>query len=303
MSKELLGQTCAFLAAATWAVALVLFKRTGEHIPPLALNLFKNIVGLVLLGATLVFMPHDVQALHDYPPEDIIVLALSGILGIALADTVFFYGLNLIGVGLISIVDCLYTPFIIIFSYLILSEELSLSDYIGTGLILAGVFISSRHGPPVGRTRGQLIVGMIMGASAMAFMTFGIVIAKPVLVLYDFPLILATTLRMLAGTVALALLAVASPDRRVHWSAFTVRSTWKFSIPASVLGSYGALVLWMAGFKYAEKAGIAGILNQTSVIFAIILAALLLKESFTQRKAAAVVLAMGGVVLVMLGPD
>ena len=59
----------------------------------------------------------------------------------------------------------------------------------------------------------------------------------------------------------------------------------------------------MAGFKYAEKAAIAGILNQTSVIFAIILAALLLKESFTERKAVAVVLAMGGVVLVMLGPD
>ncbi len=300
MENTLLGQTCALLAAVTWACALVLFKRTGEHIPPLALNLFKNVVGLILLVATLCFMPDSLAALHRYPREDIVILIISGLLGIALADTVFFHALNLIGVGIVSIVDCLYGPFIILFAYLILSEELGLSDYAGTGLILAGVLITSRLTPPADRTRGQLVLGVILGASAMAFMTFGIVIAKPVLEFYDFPLILATALRMLAGTLALALIALASPLRKKHWSAFRLTSTWKISLPASILGAYFALILWMAGFKYA-KAAVAGILNQTSVIFAIILAAVFLKESFGLRKAIAATLAMVGIVLVTLG--
>lgn len=300
MGKDLFGQSCALLAAVTWAFALVLFKRTGEHIPPLALNLFKNVVGLLLLVATLCFMPDGLAALHRYTREDIVILIISGLLGIALADTVFFHALNLIGVGIVSIVDCMYSPFIILFSYLILSEELRLCGYVGTGLILASVLITSRLTPPADRTRGQLVLGVILGASAMAFMTFGIVIAKPVLEIYNFPLILATVLRMLAGTLVLAILALASPQREKHWSAFRLTSTWKISVPASILGAYFALIFWMAGFKYA-KAAVAGILNQTSVIFAIILAAVFLKESFGLRKAIAATLAMVGVVLVTLG--
>ncbi len=48
-----LGQACALLSALIWAFALVLFKLSGERITPLALNLYKNIVGLVLLTLTL----------------------------------------------------------------------------------------------------------------------------------------------------------------------------------------------------------------------------------------------------------
>ena len=73
---------------------------------------------------------------------------------------------------------------------------------------------------------------------------------------------------------------------------------WKYCVPASVLGSYLAMIFWVAGFAYAEKAGRAAILNQTATIFAIILATVILKESFTRRKFVAVSLALLGVVLV-----
>lgn len=299
METNLIGESCALMAALTWAFAMVLFKRSGEHVSPLALNLFKNTVGLALLTATLLITSDGFHVLTRFPREDIVILLLSGLLGIALADTVFFHALNLIGVGLVSIVDCLYSPFVILFSCLILSERPGLSAYVGTGLILAGVLVSSRHAPPADRTRGQLVLGILGGALAMALMTFGIVIAKPVLDLYDFPLIEATALRMLAGTAILAVFALVSSQRKVYWSAFRPSATWKVSLPASVLGAYFALIFWMGGFKYA-KASIAGILNQTTVVFALILATVILKESFTRRKLAAVILAASGVMVVTL---
>lgn len=323
MASGFVGETCALAAALTWAFALVLFKLSGERISPLALNLFKNTIGLVLLLLTVlltpVFFNFLTPALGDgvtvqmvaptpsggfsvvwhFPPEDIMILLFSGVLGIAIADTAFFHGLNLIGVGLSSIVDCLYSPFIILFSFLILSERPGWAAYVGTAMILMGVLISSRHTPPVDRTRGQIMLGMLACASAMAAMTFGIVIAKPVFDVHDFPLIEATALRMLAGTAFLAVFALLSPQRREHWSGFCLTSTWRLSIPASVLGSYFSLIFWMGGFKYA-KASIAGILNQSSVIFALILATFLLKERFSRRKLVAVALAMSGVSLVML---
>jgi len=299
MGTSLLGESCALLCALGWALALVLFKRSGEHVPPLALNLFKNVIGLILLAATLLIMTDGAQSLDRFSRDDFAILLLSGLLGIALADTILFHSLNLIGVGILSIVDCLYSPFIIFFAYLVLGEELAVSDYVGIGLILVGVFISSRHTPPADRTRGQLVIGILLGVLSLALMAFGIVIAKPVLDVNDFPLIWATTLRLLAGTFALALFAAASSQRREYWSVFRPSPIWKVSIPASILGAYLAMILWMAAFKYA-KASIAGILSQTSIIFAIILATLILKESFTRRKLVAVTVAAAGVVIVTL---
>lgn len=297
MATVPIGEVYALGAALSWAIALVLFKRSGERMSPVALSLFKNIVALVLLGLTLLVTWDGVHTLGRFEPIDIGILLLSGVLGIAMADTVFFYSLELIDVGIIAIVDCLYAPLIILFSFLILSEKLTVLDYVGTALILTAAFISSRHPPQAGRTRRQTVTGVLLCALAMALMGLGIVIATPVL-RSPFPLIWATTLRLIAGTASLALLVLFSSKRKEYLAALKPAPVWKFCIPASVLGSYLAMIFWVGGFTYTKTAGVAAILNQTTTIFAIILATLVLKESFTRRKLLAVVLATLGVLLV-----
>ncbi|MBU0640495.1 MAG: DMT family transporter [Planctomycetes bacterium] len=308
MQIPLFGESCALLAALAWGFAVVLFKRSGEEIAPMALNMFKNAVAIVLLALTLAVMafaqPNQESLLRLFSPRDLWILAISGFLGITLADTLFFASLNLIGVGLISIVDCLYSPFVIFFSLLLLSEQLSVWHYLGTALILAGVYISSGHAPPHDRTRLQLIVGILLGALAIALMTFGIVIAKPTLERLPqtwSPTLWATLIRMIAGTLILAGYAAVMPRRSQQWAVFRPSPVWKYGVPASVVGGYIAMIAWIAGFQYA-RASIAGVLNQMSVIFAIILATFFLKEAFTLRKGMAVVLATAGVVLVTLSP-
>jgi drug/metabolite transporter (DMT)-like permease len=292
-----IGEICALSAALTWALALVLFKRSGETIPPLALNLFKNVVTLVFLGGTLLLLGRDSGALRSYPQGDYAILILSGVIGIALADTVFFYSLNLLGVGIVAIVDCLYSPFVILFAHLLLDERLSPPHYLGTGMILSAVLLASRHAPPANRTRRQVALGVVLGAISMALMTFGIVIAKPVLDGHDFPLIWGATIRMVAGTVFLAAAALVLPRWRAQWRFLRPSAAWRFSLPATLLGSYLAMLFWVAGFKFAQ-ASIAGVLNQTSTVFALLLATLILKEPFTPRKAAATIMALAGVVIV-----
>jgi len=299
MSAGYLGESYALLAALTWGVALVLFKRAGERVPPLALNLFKNVIALVLLAATLCVIPEGGSIVGRFSHTDIAILVASGMMGIALADTLFFHSLNLIGVGLVSIVDCLYSPLVIFFSFILLSEQITSAHFVGTGLILTGVLISSRHAPPANRTHAQVVSGILLGVVSMALMTFGIVMAKPVLEIHDFPLIWAATLRLLPATLALVLIVCASPNKEERWAAFRPSQTWWLSVPASFLGAYLAMIFWVAGFKYA-KGATAGILNQTSIIFALILATVILKEPFTRRKLIAVGLALAGVVIVML---
>jgi drug/metabolite transporter (DMT)-like permease len=295
--QHLLGASCALSAAVVWAFAVVLFKQSGEKFPPLALNLFKNVVAMVLLVLSLIFVGEGFETLEVYSPWDVWILIFSGFLGVTLADTLFFYSLNLIGVGLSSIVDCLYSPLVIFFSLLLLSESLIWPQYLGAGLIVFAVFITTRHTPPPGKTRLHLIIGISLGVLSKGLMAIGIVIAKPVLT--ETPLVWSTTIRLASATATLALVVMILPQRRALLEIFRPSKEWKKTIPGSVLGAYLALVLWIAGFKYTF-ASLAGILNQTTTIFSMVLAALILKEAFTRRKFAALVFALGGILLVIL---
>jgi drug/metabolite transporter (DMT)-like permease len=305
-----LGQACALLAAVCWAFSLVLFKRSGERISPISLNLFKNAVSIALLLVSLpliaLFDPeHRPSSLAAFDAFDIGILIFSGIIGVAVADTAFFFALNRIGVGLISIVDCAYSPFVVLFAYFLLSEQLTAFHYFGGALVLVGLALASQRNALPERTRRDLWIGMTVALLSMALMALGIVIATPVI--RRMAILWATLIRFGAGAAALALFALLAPDGKRHWTVFRPSAAWKYAVPASILGAYLSLVLWMMGFKYTHAA-IAAVLNQTSLIFAIILAAVVLKEPFGTRKVAAVALAGAGVVVItftnqLLAPD
>ena len=78
MDKPLLGAAFALMAAFSWAFAVILFKRCGEKVSPLALNLFKNVAALVLLTLTLVAMGQGFGEISGYAASDIWILFLSG---------------------------------------------------------------------------------------------------------------------------------------------------------------------------------------------------------------------------------
>jgi drug/metabolite transporter (DMT)-like permease len=299
MSHNQLGQCYALLTAIIWAFALVLFKLSGDTVRPLALNLYKNTIGLALLGITLAGLTlggdGGTVAAFQQPWTDWGKLAISGILGIAIADTLFFRALNLIGVGLVAVADCVYSPMAILFAWLLLGEQLSWVQYIGAGLVISGVFAATQHELPPNRTRLQIIGGMLMAMFAISLMAFAIVWVKPVL--QQFPLFWATTVRMTAGTLLLAVFGLRGRDWRRNWEVFRPSPVWRVALPGSVLGAYFSMVLWVAGYK-DTLVGLAALLNQTSIFFASILAVIVLKEHFDVRKIAALLLGATGVAVV-----
>jgi drug/metabolite transporter (DMT)-like permease len=206
--------------------------------------------------------------------------------------------LNIVGAGINAIVDCLYSPFVILFAYVLIGERIGRWQFVGMALIILGVLIASRHEPPRGVTRRRLVIGVSWGVLSMATLGFGIVIAKPVL--DRSPVLWATAMRQFGSLAALSLVALASPRRREFFAVFRPSRSWRFSVPGTLLGSFLALILWIAGMKYST-ASVAAILNQTSTIYILILASLFLGEAFTLRKVLAAGMAVGGIVLVILG--
>jgi drug/metabolite transporter (DMT)-like permease len=290
------GELFALGAAVVWALAMIMLKKSVESVSPFALNLYRVVVSSVLFVVTLAILrtaPWGVA-----PLRDCLILVASGIIGIALSDTLFHVGLDYMGAGLTAIVDCLYSPFVVLLAYLWLDERLTAPQLAGMVLVIAGLLIASGHAPPPGATRRRLVIGFVCGALAMLTVAIGIVIAKPTL--ERVPVIWATAMRQFGALAVLAPVAVISRNRRIHLSALRPSRAWRHMLPAAVLSSYLALILWIAGMKFT-RAGAAAILNQTSTIFVLILAAVLLHEPFTRRKIAACLLACGGIVMVTLG--
>jgi drug/metabolite transporter (DMT)-like permease len=289
------GEFFALACAMVWAVAVIFFRKSGETVPPFDLNVFRVAVSSVLLVGTLFLL--DKPLLGQAPWPDVMILMVSGVIAIAISDTLFHMCLNRVGAGLNSIVDSLYSPFIILFAFLMLDETLGVRQFAGMGLIISGVLLASRIAPPPGTSRSTLVAGIFFGVCAMATISFGIVLAKPVLVRSD--VLWATAVRQIGALIALVLVTVFHRDRSRVLRGFRPNRSWRFTVPGTVLGSYVSLTLWIAGMKYAAT-GTAGILNQTSTLFVLVLATLILKEPFSRRKGLSVLLTAGGVLLTVL---
>jgi drug/metabolite transporter (DMT)-like permease len=99
-------------------------------------------------------------------------------------------------------------------------------------------------------------------------------------------------------TLAVALLL--HPRRRAILGSLAVVRGWKYMITGSFLGTYLALLLWLAGMKYAD-ASIAAALNQSSNVFVFVFAGIFLKEAINTQRLIGISLGVGGVLVVMLG--
>jgi len=292
-----LGEMLSLLAAVLWAFAVIMFKKSGERIPPLALNLFKNVL------AALLFIPTIAILLRGrtlaIPGHDYLVLAASGVLGIGIGDSLYFYSLNLLGAGLSAIVVCLYSPFIILLSVIWLGETLTVLQAAGTGLIIAAIFIATYQRPGPGEARPpHNMAGIAFGILANAANAVSIVSAKPVL--ERTPVLWTAEIRLLSGIVALAILLAVLPSRKRIMAPLVTNKRWAATITGSLVGAYAAMMVWLAGMKFA-KASVASALNQTSTIFIFIFAGMLLKEPVNFKRIVGIILAFAGVFLVTFG--
>ncbi len=291
-----MGELLALVTAVAWAVAVILFARSGEHVPPFSLNLFRVSVGAALLLPTLLLSGGALWGVA--PLGDYLILVASGVIAIAISDTLFHMCLNRVGAGITAIVDCLYSPLVVLLAFGFIGERLRAWQVVGMLLVLASIVVTSRARPPAGATTRTLLVGIGLGVLAMLTLAIGIVMAKPVL--NHSPVLWATTVRQLGALVALAVSLPFVPGGRGALAVFRPVASWRYSLSGAFLGSYVALILWIAGMKYAQ-AGVAAILNQTRTVFILLFASLFLEEPFTRRKAAAVLLAVAGILVVTFG--
>lgn len=287
--KLRMGEFFSVACAAVWALAVVMFRRSGESLPAFELNLFKNTLGVLLLIPT-VWLTEGLQP-PDFDAQRWFIVLLSGVIGIAVADTWYLRALNLMGAARTGVVATMFSPFVILLSIAFLGEAMKAWQLAGFVLVLSGILLVTWRQKRQDISMRALKAGVMYGAGAVLLMAIGIVMVKPVLEGEHFFWVVA--LRLAAGSVVMLLLVVV----RNNWSQVVARyrepQPWTTIIIASILASYVSMLLWLAGYRLTD-ASIASVLNETAAAFIVLFAWLILKEPLNLRR-------IGGVVLTFLG--
>jgi drug/metabolite transporter (DMT)-like permease len=289
-----MGEWIALGCALTWSISVILFKKSTVDVPPLHLNLFKNLIGLTLLLPT-ALLTHGPISL---PAQDgaLLRLALSGIIGIGIADGLALIALKRIGASRFAVVECIYAPSIVIMSYVFLGETINWAQVFGGSLIVGAVFWIN-----IPEDKSEVVPGVdmrtgtVLGLISIASMAYGVVLTKPHL--HSMPLLWLIIIRLLAGAAASLVTTLLTAERWTGWRPLFRKNSLRTILIAGFFSTYISMMLWVAGFKYASTV-VAASLNQTATIWTVLLAAFVLKERLSIRQILGTIIAFAGVIII-----
>ena len=273
--------------------------------PPLVLNFTKTGIAIILIVLTLLIQ----QEVPVLEPRPLLLLLVSGVVGIGIGDTAFFSSLNCLGARRSLLLEALAPPLAALLAALFLQEQLSVRACLGIALTIAGVaWVVIERTPDTIHTdqpqpdnihtdqlyhKIRLARGIGFGLLAALAQASGAVLSRAALVSSAVDPLWSTLTRLVGGiVVVIGLLAV----HRSMWKGFIPLRSRQFLAVltgTSFAGTYLAIWLQQIALKYTQ-AGIAQSLSATSPLFVIPLA-IWTGERVSMRACLGVLVALGGV--------
>jgi len=292
------GEIAALFAACLWAASSLLFKKLGKTIRPHELNLIKGVGAFVLLTLVSLFLHEPISALS---PIALILLLLSGALGIGFGDTMYFEALNAIGPRRTLLISILAPPMTAIMAIIFLGEMIKPIAWLGVLITILGVawVISSKSNDE--ETQKNMQRGIFFGLLFAFAQAGGSVVSRWALTQTSVTALQSAIIRLFAGVLFLILwitLGKIKTGAWLHVEKEKRKTTWGILALVVVAGAFLPIWLQQISFKFTEV-GIAQTLLATSPLF-VLLIAVLRKEKLTLREITGVILSITGIALLFL---
>lgn len=285
------GEIAALSAAALWAFATLIFGRLGKQLSPLVLNLIKGSMAISFIVLTLAIRQ---QLLTSLPINSVLLLLISGVVGIGLGDTAYFATVNAIGARQALLLEMLAPPMAALMSWIFLHEKLPILAWLGMALTLAGIiWVVSERSPKSHTSSSKTIItkGIFWGIMAAFGQSIGSVLSRAALVDTMVDPLWSTLLRLSAGLVCIGGLLLWRRKEQVFMRP-SGQLLGGVAI-AAFFGTYLAIWLQQIALKYSPT-GIAQSLLATSPIMVLPMA-LLIGERVTLRAFWGAIVALIGI--------
>jgi len=296
-----IGEILSLGSAIIWGFSVSLFKIIGNTVSPYILNPVKNTIGTILFLLTC-FLLGSNQFIYQLSIYDYLLIGLSGVIGITIADVLFLRSLNILGTSRSSIINTIYSPMVILLAYFILGEQLRAIHFLGGGLILGSIIYLSAN--PEKKTVEDLTQGLILGVIAYTLMALGIVIIKPILTRCAdsvYTQLWIILYRLIPGTLLSYVTMSVMLSKNEIKTQLSNKKIWPVILLGSFLGTYVGFAMWIVGMA-KTSASIASILNQTSTIFIAFFGWLILKERFSRKMMICFMVALLGAFIIIINP-
>ena len=295
------GEIAALSAACLWAISTVVFGQLGKRIPPLFLNGFKGLIAIALIVITLLLTQAEIPNIATKP---IILLLLSGSIGLGLGDTAYFLALNRLGARRTLLIETLAPPLTALGGLVFLRENLSPMAWVGILLTVLGVaWVIAERTPLERLTSVDPIIqlwGIGWGLCAILAQATGAILSRTALIQSSISPLWSSLLRLLAGIVLVLLLILVKGQEEARLKRTIFQVDW--SIPlclglgfAAFAGTYLGIWLQQTSLKFAP-AGIAQTLLATSPLF-ILPIAFMSGERISKRAIGGTLLSFMGIIL------
>ncbi len=296
--KQYQGESAALGAAFLWASASVVYTVLGQQLSPLLLNSLKGLVAIALTVLTLLLTQTD---LGKITPFSMIILSLSGVIGIGIGDTAYFSALRYLGARKTLLLETLAPPMAAIFAFIFLGETLETKAWMGIILTLIGVaWVITERTPDRMLNSPQFKQGIVWGIMAAIAQSVGAVLARSALTLSNITPLESSLIRLVSGTLTALLLWQIMTNYRpknissIEWSMPLVGVIILTAFASTYLGIW----LQQTALKFAPT-GIAQTLMATSPLF-VLPVSFFLGEKISWRTLIGVFIALGGIGLLFL---
>ena len=296
-----IGEILSLGSAIIWGFSVSLFKIIGNTTSPYILNPVKNTIGTILFLITCFIIGNN-YFIYSLSVYEYLLIGLSGVIGITIADVLFLQSLNILGTSRSSIINTIYSPMVILLAYFILGEQLRAIHFLGGGLILGSIIYLSAN--PEKKTVEDLTQGLILGVIAYTLMALGIVIIKPILTRCAdsvYTQLWIILYRLIPGTLLSYFTMSVMLSKNEIKTQLSNKKIWPVILLGSFLGTYVGFAMWIVGMA-KTSASIASILNQTSTIFIAFFGWLILKERFSGKMMICFMVALLGAFIIIINP-
>jgi DME family drug/metabolite transporter len=225
----LIGALAALAAALCWTLASSLWRRLPTSLSGAELNLLKNWLALAML------LPLVVGRAWPVAPGPLLLLALSGVLGIAVGDSLYFAALRRLGTRRTLTIDAGGPAVASLGGMVWLAEVPEPLHWLGLGLItLALLLVAGQRAGDAAAGRQQL-QGVLLALGALLCGSAGALVSRAALRDGAFDPLQSALVRVLAAGVVL--LPLLRGWRTRDWGARPSARRWPLGLLATLLGT------------------------------------------------------------------
>ena len=290
------GIILALISTASWALCSIIFKKLGKHLDAIGMTLITAFLSAIFLFVVILITKNN----FIISKENLLLIALSGILGISIGDSLFYASLNRLSPMVFSLIMFIGPDlFSGIFGIIFLKEFPPLIVWLGIIATLLGLsfFLFPLKDDSKKSTKSTL-TGIIFAIFSLICTAYSMVMVKPIL--NNTPILTITMYRMLFAAFSLFLFALLSKKLFI-WLKILNDKMYFLKLSSSIiLVAFGGFYLSLLALKYCSLVVTSAIMS-LGPLFVFIFMIMFYKYKPKKREYLGVLFVIFGIILICLG--